>query len=347
MAIRRLLLQASSEDDAAGLAGGVGDGRRTGFGGTLILDKEAFADVAESGEDPCGADTTCTGEAHDDLPVGQFGGRVAAAVAVLGEEAGEALGAEARGTVWCWVATEEGQRDRAADVGENGGGTAPEDFEQGAERPDLGRGWPGRPETMPYGAQDIGGHEGVAGVGLAAGVALAGPAGPEGVGRDRDDRMAGLDKGIDNQAGRSSDGDWHFGRHGDALEAGEQVGEAGGIVVRLEAPQDGARRIEDADGVAGAALVETRMERHGLTASGWGGLARAGRFRGLLTDRRSGWHALARHPVVRLDLPAPAARWASCGLSSGKRGRPSRQAFGLSHTTPLRGSAPNSRKVHQ
>ena len=32
---------------------------------------------------------------------------------------------------------------------------------------------------------------------------------------------------------------------------------------------------------------------------------------------------------------------------SSKRGRPSQQALGLSDTTPLRGSVPDSPKVHQ
>ena len=164
---------------------------------------------------------------------------------------------------------------------------------------------------------------------------------------DRDDRVTGRDEGVDHQARGAFDGDGQFGRGGKLAQAGKQFGETGGIVVRLEAGQDGARRVEDADGVAGAAPVETGMEWHGLTSSGWDRPARAGRSCGSLTDRRSGWQALARHPGVRLDLPAPAARRVSPGPSSGKRRRPSRQALGLSGAEPRSGVVSDSPKVHQ
>ncbi len=62
---------------------------------------------------------------------------------------------------------------------------------------------------------------------------------------------------------------------------------------------------------------------HAWSSSGRGSLTRAGRSCGSLTDRRSGWQALALHPVVRLVLPAPAARLISSGPSSGKRTWPS------------------------
>ena len=76
------------------------------------------------------------------------------------------------------------------------------------------------------------------------------------------------DEGVDHQARgvrriRRTDGDGQFGRGGRLAQAGKQFGETGGIVARLEASQDGARRVEDADGVAGAAPVETGMEWHG------------------------------------------------------------------------------------
>ena len=56
-----------------------------------------------------------------------------AAILMLAEEGGEALLAEAGGAVRGGVAAQEGERDRAVDIGEDGGGAGPEPLEQAAQ----------------------------------------------------------------------------------------------------------------------------------------------------------------------------------------------------------------------
>ena len=63
-------------------------------------------------------------------PGEELGRRAASAIAVLGEEAGEALLAEARCTIGGWIAANEGDRDRAVDGGEDGAGAGPEAVER-------------------------------------------------------------------------------------------------------------------------------------------------------------------------------------------------------------------------
>ena len=70
----------------------------------------------------------------------QFGRAAASAVGVGGEEAGEAFLAEAAGAVGGRIAAEEGERDRALDVGEEGGGAGPEAGRARSRR--AGRGAP-------------------------------------------------------------------------------------------------------------------------------------------------------------------------------------------------------------
>jgi hypothetical protein len=221
------------------------------------------------------------------------------------EEAGEALVAGAGSAVGGWVAAEAGQRDRAVDAGEDGSGARPEAVEQGAELVgecdalrdqvvpatdrgaeclDLAGGGCERAEAMAVGAQDVGQHEGIARVGLAAGGAVAGPAGADHVGMDGDDRVAGLDQGVDDQPRRTLDGNRQFGRGRDPAQAGEQVGQARRAVAHRDAAEDLTCGIDDADGVAVAAPVETAVEWHGLTSLDWGRLTRAGRSCGSLTD---------------------------------------------------------------
>lgn len=58
-----------AEADATALAGGVGDETDAGFGGEPLFGLEAFADVAELGEDlGGGADAAGAWEGHDDDP---------------------------------------------------------------------------------------------------------------------------------------------------------------------------------------------------------------------------------------------------------------------------------------
>ena len=286
-----------AEDDAAAFGGLVGDRADTGFGGELVLGLEAFADVAEFGEDLCRADPPGAREGHDDLSVGQLGdvvfdaggqfgdaddegvehcsqgpdefalgvglrfagkadrcaaealeqlvGTVAAAVAVLCHEGLHTFLAEAGGAVGRGVALDEGERDRAVDVGEDGAGAGPEAVEQGSElvgerqalgdqvvaaadecaqRLDLVRARRQRPEPVSVGTQEIGQQVGVAEIGLAAGGAVARSARLDHVGMDRHDRMAGCEQRLDHQPGRPLDRDRQLGRRRQPSQALDQVG---------------------------------------------------------------------------------------------------------------------------
>ncbi|MFO1038496.1 MAG: hypothetical protein U1E45_16790 [Geminicoccaceae bacterium] len=170
----------------------------------------------------------------------QFRGRASSALGVLSQEACQALFAQAHGDVGGGIASEECERDRACDVGEDDGSTWPEAVEQrtelvaqchtlgdevvtaanrGAQCLDVVGGGQQRPEPMSIGPQDVGEHVGIAGVPLAAGGPVTGPAGFDHVGMDRHDRMPGLDESIDDQPGRSLDGDRQLCRGSDAPEA--------------------------------------------------------------------------------------------------------------------------------
>ena len=165
--------------------------------------------------------------------VEQLGGGAPAAITVLGQEGPQALLAEPRGAVGGGITLGEGERDRAVDVGEDGGGAGPEALEQApelvgqgdplgdqviaaahqrAQRPDLVRAGRERAEAVAIGAQDIGQHVGVAGIALTAGGAITRPAGLDDVGMDRHDRVAGGDQRVDDQAGWPLDGDRHLRR---------------------------------------------------------------------------------------------------------------------------------------
>jgi hypothetical protein len=390
-----------SEDDAAGSAGGVGDGADAGLGGELVGGLEAVADVAEFGEDLGGADASGSGKGHDDLPVGQLGNGVldaggelgdlatqafenggeradhlalglgfgfagaaggggAQAVQQLGGAAAPTIGvagqkglhpvfAEAGGAVRGGIALHEGERDGAVDVGEGCRGAGPEAVQQaaqavgqadalgdqivatadqGAQRLDLvGAGRQG-PEAVAVGAQDVGEHEGVAGIALAAGGAVAWPAGPDDVGVDRHDRMAGLEQGVDDQPARALDGDGNGAGRCQLGQPLAQVCQTGGIVRDPQAEHDGSGAVDDADGMAGAAPIQSPEIRHGQVLRGCATLPSVGRNCGSLIDWRSGLLSLALHPVARRALPAPAMRRVSRGPFAGKRPWPSWRVLG-------------------
>ena len=132
---------------------------------------------------------------------------------MAGEEAGEALLAEPVRVSGSWVAVDERERDWAVDVGEHAGGGGPEAFQLGAqlvgernavgdevltstdERPQrLRRVAIGDqdPEAVAVGTSELGEHEAVEAVALAARVAEAGAHRSDLVGVDRDHRQARL-----------------------------------------------------------------------------------------------------------------------------------------------------------
>src|ERR1700712_2345733 len=149
----------------------------------------------------------------------------------------------------------------------------------------------------------------------------------------RNYRVPGLDQRIDEQSGRAFDGDWQFGRECYLAQPGKHVDEACIIVPGLDAGDDLTGTIDDADGVGGAAPVQTSVKWHVLTSLGCSRLTRAGRSCGSLTDRRSGRQARALHPVVRRYLPAPTVRLGlSRAVHAASTRWPSRQRLGPADT---------------
>ena len=112
---------------------------------------------------------------------------------------------------------------------------------------------------------------------------------------------------------------------------------ASGLVIpdtAKEKPQEGEvvaigpGRVDDADGVAGAAPIQSPEIRHGQSLVGCAMLPSVGRRCGTLINRRSGPISLALHPVARRVLPAPALRRVSFWPFAGKRRWPSWRALG-------------------
>jgi hypothetical protein len=67
------VIAGEAEGNAMAFARSVGDGADAGLGGELAFSGEAFADIAELGEDLSGVDSAGTREGHDDAAVGQVG----------------------------------------------------------------------------------------------------------------------------------------------------------------------------------------------------------------------------------------------------------------------------------
>ena len=300
-------------------------------------------------------------------PCEQLLGAAAPGIAVLGQEGLHAL-AEPLRALRRREAGEEGKRDRSIDVGEDGGRARPEALEQAAEL--VGQADAGgdevvaaahecaqrldhvadgreRAEAVAVRAQDVGEHVGIAGIGLRPGGSIARPAGLHDIRMDRHDHMAGGDQCLHDEAGGALDGDGQRLGRRDPLEPRAKIGEAGGIVPDIQARLDGASFIDNANGVAARAPVKAGEEGHVRDLRVWTMLARAGRSCGSLIDRRSGWQAHARHPVVRPVLPAPAARRVSRGPSTGERRWPSRQTLGWRKPTPLSADSLRQAEVHQ
>ncbi len=81
---------------------------------------------------------------------------------------------------------------------------------------------------------------------------------------DRDDRVPGSDQRLDDQAGWPLYSNGQLGRWRDALQPGQHAGQAVRIVTDLNAGDDLAGLVDDADGVAGATPVQTSVKWHVL-----------------------------------------------------------------------------------
>jgi hypothetical protein len=153
-------------------------------------------------------------------PVEEIVDRSPAAIGVAGQEGLQSLGAQPAGVGWGGVALEEGQRDRAVDVGEDRGGAGPEAVEVGAQlvgQRDAGvdevfagaheraqrrglvarRGQRG--EAVMVGAGQLAEHHAVERVGLAGGGTEAIAGGLDLVGMDRHNGDAGGEQPADEQ----------------------------------------------------------------------------------------------------------------------------------------------------
>lgn len=287
---------------------------------------------------------------------------------MLSQEAGEALFAEAAGTIGCGIAVDEGECDRTVDRGENGGGAWPEAVEQAlqlvGEREALSdeiistahqhpqcanivRERAERAEPMSVGTQDIGEHVRIAGIGFTTCGAVSRAAGFDDIGMDRDDGVPRLDQRVDEQSSGTFNRDGKVRRQRHFAQRSQQSCQARSVVANLAPRYDLTATVNDTDRVGLAAPVQSSMIGHMPISSIGCTSTRAGRSCGSLTDWRSGRQALAHHPVVRCGLPAPAVQRVSCGPSNGERAGLSRQMLGLLNTTPLRGFASNSREVLQ
>ena len=207
-------------------------------------------------------------------PSQQSSAAPSAAVGVLGTEGSHALRAERLGGLGRRVALDEGQRDRRVDVGEDRGCAGPERLQQGAQL--VGQLHSGSHqivatahqsaqcenlvalrrqglEAVAVRAQQVSQHVGVGGVALAAVASVARAAGLDSVGVDGNDREAGLDQGVDQQARRSLDG---HRRRAEAAQAALQLGQARGVVVDLELLDDPTALVDDAQRVRLAGPVQ-------------------------------------------------------------------------------------------
>jgi len=285
----------------------------------------------------------------------QFG-RAATAAVVLGAAKAQQLGlAQVSSGRGRGVAAQERQADGRGDVGEDAGSAGPEGLEravqliaqrnagghqiiarahQGAQRADrIGLRRQCRP-AVPIGAQQVGQQVGVASVALGAVAAVARAAGLDRVGVDREDLVAGLDQGIDDQARRALDGDAHA--RAKARQAAHQLGQALAVMCDLDAITHGARGVDDAHRVRMNGPVQAGEDigtsTHGQTPQNCGMTARVGRRGGKLINWRSSWVGVALHPVARRGLPAPRGLLVSYGPSEGKQKWQSPQRHGSRFT---------------
>jgi hypothetical protein len=110
----------------------------------------------------------------------------------------------------------------------------------------------------------LGDHLGVAGVGVGARDDLALAPGLDGVGADRDYRMAGLQQPVDQPAVGAFERHGQPGRRAEPAQTGDQVVEPGGRVGDAEGADRLAALVEHADGVFGRRPVDSDEHEHNL-----------------------------------------------------------------------------------
>ncbi|MHC2295887.1 hypothetical protein ACVJBD_000093 [Rhizobium mongolense] len=272
-------------------------------------------------------------------PAKHIGDAASAAILVLGEEGGNALLSQAVGACRRRVALDESPRDGACEQVERTWSMA---FEQGAElsgEHDLSgneiiaaayqraqglnsvRLWPGRRQPVALGRQNVDVDLGVAGV--AAGGDAAAIAGPARL----DD--SGVEQGVDEPTGPLDGGRRLAGRAAPA-QGRNEIGKPVPFVSDGKVAEAPAGRVDDTNGMARSAPIDTNENGHGCTYANWSLVPGAGSCpHRVLINRRCG-HILvevsvAHLPVARLELPATATPQTSFGPSWGKQRRSSRR----------------------
>jgi len=294
-------------------------------------------------------------------PSEHIGNAAPATILVLGKEGSHALLTQAVGAFGCGIALEEGQCDRACDVGEQTGGARPEAFEQGsqlvgehescgdeivtaahqrAQRLDgIGLG-PERGQPVPVGAQDVGKDVGIARIALGGNGAIARPACLDDIGMDRRDDEAGVDQRVDEQPAGPFDGDRRLAGWPMPAQTRDEIGKPIAIMGHDKMVEDLTGSVDDTDGMARTAPVEPDENGHGCTSLNWSMVPGAGSPHGLLINRRSGpilaEVSVAHLPVARLWLSATETPQVSCGPSSGKRHRRSSRWRGTNAQSALK-----------
>jgi hypothetical protein len=160
---------------------------------------------------------------------------------------------------------------------------------------------------------------------------------------DRRDEEACLHQRIDEEAARPLDGDRRLAGRAVPVETDNEIGKTVSIMVDSEAIENLAGSVDDTNGMARSAPIETDENGHECTPANWSMIPSAGSPRGVLINRRSGRILaevpVARLPVARLELPAAATPQVSCGPSKGERPRRSSRRRGT--------NAPSATKLIQ
>lgn len=156
---------------------------------------------------------------------------------------------------------------------------------------------------MSVRAQHVGGDEGVAGIGLALGGAVAGACGLERVRVNGRDGEPCVEQRVDKKARGALDEDGHLLARAERVQAADQLGDAVGRVGDAELCADLACGIDDTDvvlvaGPVDAAVVVRRESVHAVPPSRvkelGSGVGRSHRF---LIDRRSGLQVPGRNTL--------------------------------------------------
>lgn len=275
-------------------------------------------------------------------PAKHIGDAAPAAILVLGEEGGHVLLRRAAGACRRRVALDESPPDGACDVGEPVERTWPMAFEKSAElsgEHDLSgneiitaahqraqglndaRLWPGQRQPAALGRQNVDVDLGVARV--AAGGDAAAIAGPARL----DD--SGVEQGGDEPTGPLDVARRLAGRAA-PVQGRNEIGKPVPLVSDGKVAEAPAGRVDDTNGMARSAPIDTNENGHGCTYANWSLVPGAGSYpHRVFINRRCG-HILvevsvAHLPVARLELPATATPQTSFGPSWGKQRRSSRR----------------------